>query len=96
MLAMSYKSALAEPFLALDQVRSAMRGCQVDADRHVPERPGRSVARQAWSIAARHTGLPAQLEDLAAEWAIGLPKAISRRRRNLVSGGFSQSLSGAC
>lgn len=75
MLSMSYRAAMREPLLDVDQERWAIRQWQDAGDRGALELLLRSHARQAWSQAARYTDNPVHLEDLAAEGIIGLMRA---------------------
>ena len=75
MLSISYKAALREPLLAVDEEREAICKWQDERDQRALELLLRSHARQAWSQAARWTDNPDHLEDLASEGLIGLLKA---------------------
>ncbi len=75
MMSMTYQAAMREPFLDVEQERSAICSWQDSGDRKALEVLLRSHARQAWSQAARFTDNPVHLEDLAAEGMLGLIKA---------------------
>lgn len=75
MLFFTYRDAMNEPLLEAQVERDAILRWQDARDGSALELLVRSHARQAWSQAARWTGNPTHMEDLAAEGIIGLMRA---------------------
>jgi len=83
MIPITYRAALNEPLLAVEQEREAIRKWQDEGDRTSLELLVRSHARQAYAQAKRWTDNPVHLEDLVAEGLIGLMRAADKFDRTL-------------
>lgn len=77
-MSITYRDALNEPLLSVEQERDAIRKWQDEGDRKSLELLVRSHARQAYAQAFRWTDNPAHLEDLVAEGIIGLLRAADK------------------
>ncbi|QFT47402.1 RNA polymerase sigma factor RpoS [Roseivivax sp. THAF40] len=74
----SYRKALQEAFLGLEEERSAIIKWQIDRDAASIDLIVRSHARQVWSYARKCADNPSQLEDLVAEGVVGLIRAADK------------------
>jgi RNA polymerase sigma-32 factor len=77
-MSITYRDALNEPLLTVQQERDAIRKWQDEGDQSALELLIRSHARQAYAQAIRWTDNPAHLEDLVAEGMIGLMRAAGK------------------
>jgi len=75
MISLTYHAAKHEPFLAVQQERTAIRKWQNEGDQNSLELLIRAHARQAWAQAISWANNPVHVEDLVAEGIIGLVRA---------------------
>lgn len=78
MVDLTYKAALREPLLKLEQEQEAIRKWQDEGDTPSLELLIRSHSRQAYAQAMKWTNNPAEVEDLVAEGILGLMRAADK------------------